>query len=126
MAGNPAPGYRKKPDHQVNVSPYRGRVVVKLGGEVIAESENALLVEETRHAPVYYLPRPDVRMDLATPGEAESYCPFKGQASYHSFQAGGEASPNAAWSYDATYDEAKALEGYLAFYDSRVDSIAAS
>ena len=125
-AGNPAPGYAKKPDHRVDVAPYAGRVAVTLGGEVIADSGRALLVEETGYRPVYYVPEADVRMDLAAPGDADSYCPFKGKASYHSFRAGGRDAANAAWSYDAPYDEAAALKGHLAFYESRVDAVTAS
>lgn len=124
MGEGPAPGYQKKPDHVVAIRPFAGRVTVKLGGETIAESRNALLVEETGYGAVHYLPRADVRMDLATAGDAKTYCPFKGAASYYSFGAGGTDAANAAWSYEAPYDEAAALASYLAFYPNRVDQIA--
>ena len=124
MSEGPAPGYQKKPDHVVAIRPFQGRVTVKLGGETIADSRNALLVEETGYGAVHYLPRGDVRMDLARPGDAKTYCPFKGAASYYSFGAGATEAANAAWSYEAPYDEAEAIASYLAFYPSRVDEIA--
>lgn len=123
MGDNPAPGYLKKPDHVVAVKPFSGRVAVTLGGETIADSRNALAVEESGYGAVYYLPRADVRMDLATATENSSHCPFKGDASYYTFVAGGKTAENAAWTYAAPFDEAAALAGHLAFYTERVDSV---
>ena len=123
MGDNPAPGYAKKPDHVVATQPFQGRVSVNLGGECIADSANALVMRETGHGDVYYVPEADIRVDLATLTDASSYCPFKGKASYFSFAAGGKTSENAAWSYAAPYDEAAALKNHLAFYTQRVDSV---
>lgn len=123
MGGNPAPGYAKKPDHVVAVAPFKGRVSVNLGGERIADTRHALLMRETGHGDVYYLPRADVRMDLATLADGSSYCPFKGKAAYFSFEAGGKSAESAAWSYEAPYDEASAIKDHLAFYSGRVDAV---
>src|SRR3546814_1567172 len=43
---NPAPGYARKPDHIVSLKPAGQRVTVRLGGEVIAETDRAVLCEE--------------------------------------------------------------------------------
>lgn len=123
MGDNPAPGNVKKPDHVVTAAPFEGRIMVTLGSECIADSANALLVRETSHGDVYYVPRADVRMDLATLTDASTYCPFKGTASYFSFTAGHKTAENAAWSYATPYDEATALKDHLAFYTSRVDAV---
>ncbi len=40
------------------------RVRVMFAGETIADSVRAVLMQETGHAPVYYFPMDDVRMDL--------------------------------------------------------------
>lgn len=120
---NPAPGYARKPDHVVAIRPAGRRVTVRLGGEVIAESDRALLVEETGHGPVHYIPMTDARAHLFRPTDTRTHCPFKGDASYWSVSAGGKEARDAAWSYDLPYDEAAALQGYVAFYPSRVDSI---
>lgn len=120
---NPAPGYARKPEHKAIAAPFDGRVAVRLGGETIADSRNALALTETGYGVVYYLPRADVRMDLAMGTERSTYCPFKGHASYFSFAAGDETAENVAWSYEAPYDEAAALEDHLAFYADRVGSI---
>ncbi len=123
MGENPAPGYAKKPDHVVAVRPFEGRVTVTLGGEVVADSRSALAVEESGYNAVYYLPRSDVRMEFATPTDHTSYCPFKGKAAYYTFAAGDRTSENAAWSYEAPYDEADTLRDCLAFYTHRVDGV---
>ena len=64
--------------------PERQQVRVEFNGEVLAESTRAIALEETGLPTRYYLPREDVRMDLLTPTDTSSHCPFKGDASYYS------------------------------------------
>ena len=123
MSQNPAPGYAKKPDHVVAVTPFDGRVVVALGGETIADSSDALAVAESGYNAVYYLPMRDVRMDLAERIDTSTYCPFKGKATYYTFTVGERRAEGAAWVYEAPYDEAMAIKDHLAFYTQRVDSV---
>ncbi len=122
---NPAPGYAKKPEHQVNLLPDTRRVRVTFGGTVVADTTDAVRCEETGHGPVFYLPEKDVRLDLMRPTEHKTYCPFKGDCSYWTITLDGGArqAENAVWGYKAPYDEAMGLAGHYAFYDSRVDSI---
>ena len=54
-------------DHLAFMEPTPRRVRVVLAGETIADSTNVLIMQETNHAPVYYFPFADVRMDLMTP-----------------------------------------------------------
>lgn len=124
---NPAPGYAKKPEHRVDLVPESRRVRVTFAGAVIADSRDALRVEETGHEPVHYLPEKDVRLDLLHATEHKTYCPFKGDCSYWTIEvdaAGGRRSAeNAVWGYRAPYDEAAGLTGHYAFYKSRVDAV---
>ncbi len=120
---NPAPGFARKPDHVVAFRPAGKRVTVRFGGQVIAETDKAVLCEETGHGPVYYVPMTDTRAHLFRPTATRSYCPFKGEASYWSVSAGGTDGRDVAWSYDLPYDEAVAIRGHLAFYPDRVDAI---
>ena len=53
-------------DHLAFMEPTPRRVRVMFGGEVIADSEKVLIMHETGHAPAYYFPFDDVRMDLMT------------------------------------------------------------
>ncbi|HTO43272.1 MAG TPA: DUF427 domain-containing protein, partial [Burkholderiales bacterium] len=53
----------------------------------------------------------------------QTYCPFKGTASYYSFISGPQ---NAAWTYEEPYDEMSIIRERLAFYRNKVDSITTS
>ena len=118
--GNKAPGFQKKPDHRVTARPADVRVRVTFKGEVIADSHDAIALEESHHPPVYYLPRKDVKMQRLTRTTPSTHCPFKGDASYFSLVNGPE---NAVWSYEQPYDEMAAIKGMLAFYPDKVDAI---
>jgi uncharacterized protein (DUF427 family) len=125
MSANSGPGWKKYPKHRITTKPAGVRVQIKLKGEVIADTRDAIQFEETHvgHvvAPViYYIPRKDVKMDRLSRTSHETYCPFKGQASYYSFVNGPE---NAVWSYEQPYDEMLAIKGLLAFYPDKVDTI---
>ncbi len=120
---NPAPGYAKRPDHRVDIAPSNRAVRVEFAGLTIASSRTTLLVDEAHHDLVHYLPRSDVRMDLLTPTEHTSYCPFKGTARYWTIAVGARQAENAVWAYDEPYDEALPLGGHVAFYPDRVDRI---
>lgn len=127
---NPAPGYASKPDHRVDLLPESRRVRVTFAGTVIADSRDALRVEETGHGPVHYLPEKDVRVDLLQPTAHHTYCPFKGDCSYWTISlAGADAarqSENAVWGYREPFDEAAGLARHYAFYSTRVDAIEVS
>ena len=122
---NPAPGYKKYPKHHLAVLPDRKHVQVKYQGEVIAESREAVALEETHEGHVvagivHYFPRKDVKMDRLARTEHHTYCPFKGQASYYSLKGGPE---NVVWSYETPYDEMLALKELVAFYPDKVEIV---
>ena len=41
-----SPAYAQHPDHTITVTPHEGRVTVRFGGEVVAETERALVLKE--------------------------------------------------------------------------------
>jgi uncharacterized protein (DUF427 family) len=121
MTETPAPGFQTNPDYRITFEPSPRRVRVSVAGETIADSAAMRLLFETRHLPVYYFPRADVRMDLLRASEHHTYCPYKGTASYWSIAAGGRVSENAVWGYPEPFAEVAEIEGYVAFYWDRVD-----
>ena len=123
MSANPAPGYKKYPQHRLSTRPAKLRVQVTHDGEVIADTSDAIEMHEMHvgHvvAPVVYdIPRKDVKMERLARTEHHSYCPFKGQASYYSLKDGAE---NSVWTYEQPYDEMLAIKGLLAFYPDKFD-----
>jgi len=104
--------------HRIATRPFDGRVRVERDGQVLAESSRAVQLDETGLPPRYYLPREDVRMDLLTPSDTTSHCPFKGDATY--FSAPG--APDAFWVYEAPSEaDAHPIAGMLAPWPGRVD-----
>ena len=120
---NPAPGFVKNPGHIITMDPSPRRVRVQFGGEWIAGSTEMKLLYETNHLPVYYFPVKDVRLDLLHPTDHTTHCPYKGDASYWTIEAGGRTAENAVWAYQEPFDEMAALnlQDYCAFYWNRVD-----
>lgn len=126
-SGNPAPGFRENPDHKVTRERFKGLVDISRNGVSLARTEAAILVRETGHTPVLYVPLINLNMDELTVSEHTTYCPFKGTASYWSIAGGsgpGEhavPADNAVWAYQTPYDDVDWLEGYAAFYANKVD-----
>ncbi len=113
--------YHRFPDYRVDLDPSGRRVVVRFNGVVVVDTENALVVRETKHDPVLYFPREDVRMELLERTDHETFCPFKGEASYWTLSAGGRREENAVWSYEDPFDPVAGLKDYVAFYADRVE-----
>ena len=111
------------PEHPITIGPTAGRVVVKAGGQVVADSRNALTLREASYPAVQYIPRADVVMELLVRSDHASHCPYKGEASYFSIPAAGEKAANAVWTYEHPYDAVASIREHLAFYPDRIDSL---
>jgi uncharacterized protein (DUF427 family) len=104
--------------HRISTKASERHVRVESNGQVLAESDRALELSETGLPTRYYLPREDVRMDLLTPTDTTSHCPFKGDASYFS----APDAEDAFWVYEAPSEEdAKPIAGLLAPWPGRVE-----
>jgi uncharacterized protein (DUF427 family) len=111
------------PDHPIAIQPSLDRVTVKFAGQTIADSTKALTLREAGYAPVQYIPRGDVRMDLLNATSHRTHCPYKGEAGYFSIKVGDRTVENAVWSYEQPYSAMQEIAGRLAFYPNRVDAI---
>jgi uncharacterized protein (DUF427 family) len=111
------------PDHPISIEASPSRVVVKVGGKIIADTHDALTLREVSYPPVQYIPRRHVDMAALTRSEHTTYCPYKGDASYYSVPAGGDRSRNAVWTYEVPFEAMAQIKDYVAFYPDRVDEI---
>ena len=111
------------PDHPITIEASDTRVIVTVAGQVIANTRRALTLREAGYAPVSYIPRGDVNMALLARSDHTTYCPYKGDCSYYDIPIGGERSVNAVWTYEIPFSAVAEIEGHLAFYSDRVDSI---
>lgn len=127
MTGNAAPVTRTikvpSPDHPITITHNPSRVVVSLGGKVIADTRDALTLREAAYPAVLYIPRKDVDMALLERTDHTTYCPYKGECAYFSIPSGGERSVNAVWTYEDPYAPVAQIKDHLAFYPDRVDAI---
>jgi uncharacterized protein (DUF427 family) len=111
------------PDHPITIERNPRRVVVSIGGRVLADSRDALILREAGYSAVQYIPRKDVDMTLLEPSAHTTYCPYKGDCAYFSIPSGGKRAIDAVWTYEAPYDAVAAIRNCLAFYPNRVDAI---
>jgi uncharacterized protein (DUF427 family) len=111
------------PDHPITISPAGGKIRVTTAGKIVAESTQALQLEEKGYPPVYYLPRNDADMSLLVRTAHYTYCPYKGDCTYYSIPEGGTKSEYAVWTYEKPYEAMASIKEYLAFYPARVDAI---
>ena len=92
-----------------------------VNGEVVAETDRPKILFETGLPPRYYISQEDVRVEKLVPSEKNTQCPYKGDASYWSVEAGGERVKDLVWSYQDPIPEAAKIKGYLCFFNEKVD-----
>jgi uncharacterized protein (DUF427 family) len=102
------------------LEPIAQRLVIRLGGALVADTTRALRVLETHHAPTYYLPLQDIHATLR-PAQGSSFCEWKGAARYFDVLAGSATAPRAAWAYDHPTARFTDLAGHVAFYAAQMD-----
>jgi uncharacterized protein (DUF427 family) len=122
LAGSDTNGWLLNPSYQVEFDPIPALVRVEFGGAVIAESTGVMVMYELGHAPMYYLPRDDVDMACLQVTGHDTYCPYKGHASYWTATAGDAVAENAVWSYLKPHVELARLDGFLGFYWGKMDA----
>ncbi len=104
--------------HRISTRPSTRHVRVELDGQLLAESDRAVELDETGLPTRYYLPREDVRTDLLRATDTTSHCPFKGDATYFSVPGADDA----FWVYEAPSEEdARPIAGLLAPWPGRVE-----
>jgi len=111
-------GHPRDPYHRIDIVHSSRHVRIERDGEVLAESNRPYLLFESWLPVRYYLPREDVRADLA-PSDRHTFCAYKGEASYWSVGGLGDV----AWSYPAPLREAAEITDRVAFFDEHVDVI---
>ena len=109
-----------RPGRALYLEPTPKRIRVEVGGEVIADSRRAMMLHEGGHQPIYYFPPEDVRGEVLRRSERHTHCPKKGDASYYTIEAGGEAVSDGAWFYPDPLPGAPPITGLIAFYFNRM------
>jgi len=103
------------------VESVRGRVTIQLGGELVADTHDAVRVLETSHPPVYYLPIADFVPGALADASGSSFCEFKGAARYLDVHGGGRVAAGAAWNYPQPSAGFEMLADRVAVYAGPMD-----
>ncbi|MGE2692101.1 DUF427 domain-containing protein [Mycolicibacterium pulveris] len=108
--------------HPITVEPTGRRVTVRVGGDLVADTDDALTLKEAAYPPVQYIPQRDVVAGRLAPSDTETYCPYKGQAGYYDVVTGaGERVSDAVWTYPDPYPAVAPIAGHVAFYPDKAD-----
>jgi uncharacterized protein (DUF427 family) len=114
----------KIPDgtHPITISPTGARVTVRVGGAVVDATDSALSLAEASYPVVQYIPLSDVDQSLLERTTTQSYCPYKGDASYFTVKsADGDAEADVIWTYEHPYPSVAEIAGHVAFYPDRAE-----
>ncbi len=103
---------------RITIRKAEGTWVVRAGGAVLGESNDALELTEGDLPFVIYFPRKDIAMAFLDRSTHSSHCPHKGDASYFSIVTKSTTLTNAAWSYEDPKEDVARLRDHLAFYAS--------
>jgi uncharacterized protein (DUF427 family) len=97
-------------------------IEITFAGELIVSTRQAYRVLETSHPPTYYLPPADVRPDfLHASNRQQSFCEWKGLASYWSLEVNGRILRDVGWSYANPTGTYAAIKDHIAFYPDPMD-----
>jgi uncharacterized protein (DUF427 family) len=114
----------KIPDatHPIAITPTGSRVTVSVGGVTVAETDRALSLAESTYPVAQYIPLEDVDQSLLDRTTTQSYCPYKGDASYYTVKTpDGTVEADVIWSYEHPYPSVAEIAGHVAFYPNRAE-----
>lgn len=117
MSGRPV--LEPTTEHPITVTPTGRRVHVEVNGTVIADTENALTLQESDYPAVQYIPLADVVESALVCSDTTTYCPYKGDASYYHVTAAGQTVEDAIWTYPQPYPAVAPIAGHVAFYPDK-------
>jgi uncharacterized protein (DUF427 family) len=111
----------RDPYKRIDILASSRHVRVEIDGVTVADSHQPRLLFETSLPTRYYLPKTDVRMDLLTPTDHTTMCPYKGTAEYYAVTVDDATHDNAVWWYRHPTLESTAIAGHVCFYNEHAD-----
>jgi uncharacterized protein (DUF427 family) len=110
-------GHAADPYHRIDIRRTSRHLVVTDGQRIVADTTRPVVLYESGFAPRWYVPRADVDATALVAADGQTFCPYKGLASY--YDIGGRR--GAAWSYPAAWPEVDRIAGYVSFEPDRID-----
>jgi len=121
MTTEDAPGWKANPEYVFDFDLVPARITGRIGDTILVDTTKARVALEQGHASLYYFPREDVRLDLLRPIDHESYCQYKGFASYWALDLPGRTVDKIAWSYSKPFARVGFMRDYVGFYWDLLD-----
>lgn len=103
--------------HRNDIRAASRHLVVRDGERVIADTHHPVVLYESGFAPRWYVPREDIDESALAPVEGQTFCPYKGLASYYDI---GERA-GAAWSYLDAWPEVARVRGLISFEPDKIE-----
>jgi uncharacterized protein (DUF427 family) len=97
--------------HRVDIRTTSRHLVVKHEGKVVADTHRPIALYESGFAPRWYVDRSDIDLEQLTPIDGQTFCPYKGLASYFSVNG----VDRAAWSYERPFTEVDRVNTLVSF-----------
>ena len=121
------PVHEPTAEHPITVEPTGKHVTVRVNGEVVAETDDALTLQESTYPAVHYIQLHDVVEGVLTSSDTSTYCPYKGDASYyHVTTTAGDTVEDVIWTYQQPYPAVGDIAGHVAFYPDKAEIVVAS
>jgi uncharacterized protein (DUF427 family) len=102
--------------HRIDIRQSSRHLVVKDGNRVVADTTRPLVLFESGFAPRWYVPREDINEATLTPAEGQTFCPYKGLASYYDIGT----QKKAAWFYPQAWPEVARVSNFVSFEADKV------
>lgn len=115
------PALQPTAEHPITVTPTARHVVVRVHGDVVAETDDALTLQESTYPAVQYVPLADVAAAVLKRSDTTTYCPYKGEANYYDVTVAGKTVDDAIWTYEQPYPAVAAIAGHVAFYADKAE-----
>ena len=103
--------------HRIDIRQSSRHLVVKDGVRPIADTKRPVVLYESGFAPRWYVPRQDIDENALIPAEGQTFCPYKGLASYYDI---GDHK-RAAWCYPQAWPEVARISNLVSFESDKVE-----
>jgi len=102
--------------HRIDIRQSTRHLQVRCGDRLVADSTRPLVLYESGFAPRWYVPRADIEESALHPVEGQTFCPYKGLASYYDVAE----AHRGAWSYQNAWTEVRRISNLVSFEPDRV------
>jgi uncharacterized protein (DUF427 family) len=121
MTTEDAPGWKANPEYVFDFDLVPARVTGRIGDTILVDSKKARVALEQGHASLYYFPKEDVRLDLMHSIDHESFCPYKGVASYWALKLPDRTVDKIAWTYRKPFKRVDVVADHVGFFWNLLD-----